>query len=197
MFYGTAVWDPVLIVAQIVTVQCLFYVCLGTFLYVFLATSRPQSGPLSIVYVFDYHKVAASTAVGWTVIFSFLASAVSGSVILYFVVERTKKCLDFTVTCYLFHLLFCMCYGGFPLSIQWWITIGLSAACMTLLGETLCMKREMRDIPTTTTSGRSAGSRARVGLGTSLSRISSQVKIASSGNSSSKRQRLINFLSQV
>lgn len=36
MFYGTAVWDPVLIVAQIVTLQCLFYLSLGALLFLFV-----------------------------------------------------------------------------------------------------------------------------------------------------------------
>ena len=33
MFYGTQVWDPVLIVAQIVTIQCLFYISFGLLLW--------------------------------------------------------------------------------------------------------------------------------------------------------------------
>ena len=33
MFYGTT-WDPRLIVSQILTMQCLFYVSLGLFMWV-------------------------------------------------------------------------------------------------------------------------------------------------------------------
>ena len=36
MFYGAAVWDPWLILAQIITVQCLFYLSFGLLLYLFL-----------------------------------------------------------------------------------------------------------------------------------------------------------------
>lgn len=36
MFYGATVWDPVLIVAQIITIQCLFYVSLGLLLWILL-----------------------------------------------------------------------------------------------------------------------------------------------------------------
>lgn len=32
MLYGPTVWDPVLIIAQIVAVQCVFYLGLGLFL---------------------------------------------------------------------------------------------------------------------------------------------------------------------
>ena len=36
MFYGAPVWDPALIVAQIVTLQCLFYLSLGALLFLFV-----------------------------------------------------------------------------------------------------------------------------------------------------------------
>lgn len=39
MFYGATIWDPVLIIAQIVAIQCLFYVSLGLLLWVLLGTS--------------------------------------------------------------------------------------------------------------------------------------------------------------
>ncbi len=44
MFYGAQVWDPVLIVAQIVTLQCLFYLSLGALLFVFVGAppARPR-----------------------------------------------------------------------------------------------------------------------------------------------------------
>jgi len=44
MFYGAQVWDPVLIVAQIVTLQCLFYLSLGALLFVFVGVplARPR-----------------------------------------------------------------------------------------------------------------------------------------------------------
>ncbi|QDZ18816.1 integral membrane protein SYS1-like protein [Chloropicon primus] len=176
-FYGKSIWDPVLIVAQMVCVQCLFYLNLCTALYMFLA-SRARS-PLTVELLFDYRKL-----IGVSPIVSYLASALAGSVVLYLVVERTKKCLDFTVTCYVFHLLFCWSYGGFPASIEWWITIGVSVACMTLVGESLCMKKELRDIPTalptTTRSTSTSSNRTR----------------ASNSSSNITRQRLINFLGQ-
>ena len=172
MFYGTSVWDPVLIIAQILSVQSLFYIGLGTTLFVFLGAT---ADPLTVAEVFDYRKLS-----GWRAIAGTLAGSVAGALVLLVVVERTKKCLDFTVTCYVFHLIFCTSYGGFPLSLEWWITIGLSAACMTLLGESLCMKKELRDIPTA--------------LPTRNPRANNQVRVASSSGTSSKRQRLINFL---
>ena len=42
-----------------------------------------------------------------------------------------------------------MVYGGWPSSITWWIVNGTGIAVMALLGEYLCIKRELRDIPIT------------------------------------------------
>lgn len=75
MFYGTAVWDPWLIVAQIVGLQCLYYLTLGAFLTIFVGTRVSR---ISLVYFFDYATLTASTATGWCVIVSIFLSAVAG-----------------------------------------------------------------------------------------------------------------------
>lgn len=36
MFYGAVKWDPVLIIAQIIAIQCLFYMSLGLLLWLLL-----------------------------------------------------------------------------------------------------------------------------------------------------------------
>ena len=68
MFYGTAAWDPWLIVAQILCLQCLYYLSLGVFL-TFLVGTRVSR--MSLVYFFDYAAVTTSTVTGWCVIASF------------------------------------------------------------------------------------------------------------------------------
>lgn len=40
--FGATVWDPALIIAQIITVQCFFYTNLGLFLYLLVGMSRVQ-----------------------------------------------------------------------------------------------------------------------------------------------------------
>jgi hypothetical protein len=63
-------------------------------------------------------------------------------------VERAKKCLDFASTVYLLHLFFVWGAGGsFPLSLVWWGTNVGGLLLMALLGEWLCVRREMADIP--------------------------------------------------
>ncbi|KAF4372450.1 hypothetical protein F8388_027123 [Cannabis sativa] len=146
MFYGTVVWDPWLIVAQIFCLQCVYYLTLGLFLSILVGFRVSR---MSLVYFFDYATLTASTVTGWCVIASFLLSAIASAGYLVFVVERAKKCLDFSVTVFIIHLFICIVYGGWPSSVTWWIVNGTGIAIMALLGEYLCIKREMREIPIT------------------------------------------------
>jgi hypothetical protein len=144
MFYGAVVWDPWLIVAQIVLIQCLYYVTLGFFLTILVGTRVSR---MSLVYFFDYATLTASTLTGWCVISSFILTSLAGAGYLVYVIERAKKCLDFSATVYILHLFVCISYGGWPASASWWIVNGTGLALMALLGEYLCIKRELREIP--------------------------------------------------
>lgn len=62
------------------------------------------------------------------------------------VVQRARLCMDFSVSMYMFHLVYCMAYDGFPGWLWWGVTVA-SCVCTTVLGEYLCMRREMMDIP--------------------------------------------------
>ncbi|KAM0932644.1 hypothetical protein DsansV1_C42g0238491 [Dioscorea sansibarensis] len=144
MFYGSIVWDPWLILSQIVCLQCLYYLTLG-FLMSILVGLRVSR--LSLVYLFDFSILTASSATGWCAIAAFLLSSLAGSVYLFYLNERAKKCLDFSATLYIIHLFICIVYGGWPASITWWVVNGTGLALMSLLGEWLCIRREMREIP--------------------------------------------------
>lgn len=54
------------------------------------------------------------------------------------IVERAKKCLDFTSTLYIIHLGMCSFYDGIPQNWEWWILQMASLALMVVLGETRC-----------------------------------------------------------
>lgn len=62
------------------------------------------------------------------------------------VVQRARLCMDFTVSMYVFHLGYCIAYDGFPGVLWWGVTVG-SCVCTTVLGEYMCMRREMMEIP--------------------------------------------------
>ena len=68
---------------------------------------------------------------------------------LVYLVERAKKCLDFSATLYIIHIFICIIYGGWPSSITWWVVNVTGLAVMALLGEYLCIRRELREIPIT------------------------------------------------
>ncbi|KAF2301330.1 hypothetical protein GH714_022815 [Hevea brasiliensis] len=138
------VWDPWLIVAQIVCLQCLYYLTLGSFLSILVGTRVSR---LSLVYFFDFVAVTTSTITGWCVIASFLFSSIAGAGYMLYLIERAKKCLDFSATLYVIHLFICIIYGGWPSSMTWWIVNGTGLAVMALLGEYLCIRRELREIP--------------------------------------------------
>ncbi|XP_057504849.1 uncharacterized protein LOC130788310 [Actinidia eriantha] len=144
MFYGAVVWDPWLIVAQILCFQCLYYLTLGVFMEILVGTRVSR---MSLVYFFDYATVSGSTVTGWCVIASFILSSLTGAVYMPYLIERAKKCLDFSATLYIIHLFICIIYGGLPSSLTWWVVNGTGVAVMALLGEYLCIRRELREIP--------------------------------------------------
>ena len=66
---------------------------------------------------------------------------------MLYVIERAKKCLDFAATLYIIHLFICIVYGGWPASVSWWVVNITGLAIMALLGEYLCIRRELKEIP--------------------------------------------------
>jgi len=140
MFYDST-FDPKLILGQIVVMQCLFYLNLGGIL-IMLDTMvgnnismRQILGPLRM-----------ETLADWLTIFCFVLNAVVAAGCLLIVVERAKKCLDFAATVHLFHFLFCLFFGGMP-NIAWFIWNIVFMVIMAVLGEYICMKRELKEIP--------------------------------------------------
>lgn len=84
---------------------------------------------------------------GWLDCFVILLASVVGSVFLTIVVGKSKKCLDFSITLFLFHFISTFAYGGFPYHFDWWIVNIVGTILMVVLGEYLCSRREMEDIP--------------------------------------------------
>jgi hypothetical protein len=65
---------------------------------------------------------------------------------MLYLIERSKKCFDFSATVYIIHLFICIVYGGWPSSITWWVLNGTGIAVMALLGEYLCYRHERQEI---------------------------------------------------
>lgn len=156
MFYGAMVWDPWLIVSQIVCLQCLYYLSLGLFMWILVGSHVPR---LTLLYFFDFSMLSASTVTGWCVLAAFFFSALAGAGYMFFLIERARKCLDFAATLYIIHLFLCLIYGGWPSTVTWWVSNGVGLAAMALLGEWLCRRRELRDIPIGTRTTMETGHR--------------------------------------
>ncbi|CAN0042666.1 unnamed protein product [Ectocarpus fasciculatus] len=137
-------FDPKLIVCQIVALQSFYYVAMGVFLGSFRAVFGTQVGTRLI---FSGELVSLSTTAGWTAICCQVLTAISGALLLPMIVERAKKCLDFTSTLYIIHVAICSFYDGIPHNWEWWILQMASLALMVVLGEYACSRRELRDIP--------------------------------------------------
>ncbi|CAG7837338.1 unnamed protein product [Allacma fusca] len=139
------VWDPKLITSQIVAVLSFFYFSFGILLVV---GSIVTGSDLALGNVFGYKSVNFGDKHGVMVVICYVVNALMGSLALCVIVKRTKQCLDFTTTTYIFHLIICWMYNGvLPTSPSWWLMTVAGIAVMCVCGEFLCLKQEMQDIP--------------------------------------------------
>lgn len=139
------VWDPVLIIGQIITLQCIYYFCLGMWLALIDVTMGTVE---SLHQIFRYEELHVKESSGRIVMTAFVLNSLTCSLGLWYIVGRTKQCLDYTVTVHIFHLVACWLYNSFfPNTLSWWL---LNTVCVTLMcvfGEFLCMRTEMKSIP--------------------------------------------------
>jgi len=93
--------------------------------------------------------VSVSSGEGLVDAMTLIMGYVVNAALLVLVVEKSKRCLDFTVTLFVLHLLLTTVAGGagFPTTWDWWIVNVLGLIIMVCLGEYLCSRRELADIP--------------------------------------------------
>ena len=139
-------FDPRLISAQILLVQALTYAGLGMWLLLLNGLAGRAASSISLVHMFSYKAISLTQNGGWIAIAAYILNSVTGGCFLMIVVERAKKCLDFAATAHILHLCLCYLYAGFPDTWEWWVVNLLSLLAMSLMGEYLCMRREMQDI---------------------------------------------------
>jgi len=127
-----------------VTLQCVYYGSLGLLLAItsFLFGLSP-----TLSYLFDPSILHLSNKENILLVICHTITAANGSIALWYFVKRAKQCLDFTCSMHLFHLIGCMCYKSFPSTVSWWLIQIVCITLMVVLGEYLCMRTEMREIP--------------------------------------------------
>ncbi len=84
---------------------------------------------------------------GWEGVTATLVSGVIGAGLLCLIVQKAKRCLDFTTTLFIINLVACSLYGGIPMSWEWWVSNLCAAVTMVVGGEYLCSIYELRELP--------------------------------------------------
>mmetsp|Transcript_2402 Transcript_2402/g.3999 ORF Transcript_2402/g.3999 Transcript_2402/m.3999 type:complete len:151 (-) Transcript_2402:74-526(-) len=137
-------FDPLLISLQIVALQCFHYLAMGTVLGIFHAVFDIN---VSMDHFFTARFINFTTTTGFLATAAAILTGIAGAYLLSLIVEKAKKCVDFTFTLYLIHILVCCFYFQFPLEWEWWAANVLSSVVMASLGEYLCSRNELEDIP--------------------------------------------------
>jgi len=143
--FRSSVWDPILIVSQILTMQSVFYVTLGSWVYVMDCIADTYR---SLDQLFAYEALQIKQFQGRLILIAYVLNAFTGALGLWYIVKRTKQCLDFAATMHLLHLIVCWAYTShFPWTVTWWMANTVSIIIMTVLAEFLCMRTELKAIP--------------------------------------------------
>ncbi|XP_067934861.1 protein SYS1 homolog [Watersipora subatra] len=146
--FRSSVWDPSLIISQILCVQASYYLSLGIWIVLLdlVVMTEQIETQLSLGQIYNFDSFQLKNGIG--VLCAYMLNAITGGISLWYIVKRTKHCLDFTVTVHLIHFIVCCIYNSrMPSSVSWWITSIVVIVIMTVLGEFLCMRTEMKEIP--------------------------------------------------
>ncbi|XP_065315955.1 protein SYS1 homolog [Gordionus sp. m RMFG-2023] len=140
------VWDPIYIMLQIIILQSIYYAMLGILLSIFL---RFELKAPSIHYIFIHENINFSDTLGKVISCLFILNSLISSLAIWFLVKRTKLCLDFSTTIIIIHIIISyLLKKQIPSTFAWWL---INVTCLTLctvVAEYLCMKTELKQIPT-------------------------------------------------
>ncbi len=144
MFYN-AIWDPWLIIGQLIVLLSSFYLLHGAWLCLF---ALAFGTPLQLGMLLSPASMRVMTSSGWPSLGAALLSAPAFGSLLLPLVGRAKQCLDFTLSVYALHTFFCMLYSSrFPWGWEWWGVHLVATIGAVVLGEYLCLQRELEAIP--------------------------------------------------
>lgn len=139
------IWDPKLIIAQMIAMQSLYYLTLGliTALFLTVAGYYPH-----LRYIFDWQSVHFRSRDYQITMVTHILNSLFGALSLWYIVQRAKQCLDYTCTLHLFHFIACWSYTGyFPTSVTWWLIQIICIVLMVVIAEYLCFQTAIKDIP--------------------------------------------------
>jgi hypothetical protein len=137
-------FDAVLVLAQIILVQSLFYLLLALIQGLFFLL---LGNTITLITLTSWNAVDSSTGQGWAIILCLLFHSALMSLVMLFVVERARLCLDFSVTAYGFHVLISWwSAGSFPFSLIYWLVVAICTVILTRLSQEICMYQELKPI---------------------------------------------------
>ena len=141
-------FDPLLIVAQIACMQCLFYAVLCPAM---LCVRAMGAGSI-LLESFSLDDIFLPSRVvddnGFGAIIAHVVAAAICAVGLVLVVGKARKCWDFAATIVINHLILVLLFAhGACGYVLWWIALVAADLVCTFLGEYLCMRYELRAIP--------------------------------------------------
>ncbi|KAM3721514.1 Protein SYS1 [Dirofilaria immitis] len=140
--FRSYVWDPGLIITQIICMQAAFY----TIQCIVLVMVSAGGDYPSLEQVFTTEATFQGTIIH-------LFSIGVCSLIMSKVVGRSKQCLDFACTLHFWHfIIVTLYYKSIPTHVFWWLLEFLSIALCTILSEYFCLQIEFRDIHLSTNS---------------------------------------------
>ncbi|XP_013404457.1 protein SYS1 homolog [Lingula anatina] len=143
--FRSSAWDPFLIIAQIISMQSAFYVGLGVWIAM---VDFVAGADRSLEQFFKYEELQFKEFTGRLIMGAFVLNSLTCALGLWYTVKRTKLCLDFASTVHLIHLVVCWGYNArFPYTVSWWLVNIICIVLMTVLGEFLCMRSELKAIP--------------------------------------------------
>ncbi|KAJ1854128.1 hypothetical protein GGH12_001478 [Coemansia sp. RSA 1822] len=140
--FRKSVYDPVLIVAQIVTLQCFGY---STFSILLICASILTSVELTPRLLFSSQSIQP-TVEGAIVSASIICMGIMNIVPLVYMVERSRLCIDFSATFFLVHVIVVWWTQHQVPELVWWGVMAVAMGVMAVGGRAVCSRRELLPI---------------------------------------------------
>ncbi|KAF4700889.1 Integral membrane protein of the Golgi, partial [Perkinsus olseni] len=143
-FFGKEVFNPKFICMQILAMQSCYYLLLVAG----VCTLNQLCGlPVAVSRLFRDDNVGFGDTESTIMTTVLVLMSPLMSIVLTYIVERAKKCLDFVVTYHIWHFTSTWIQmGRIPSYFSWWLWHVAAATITVLLGEYLCMQLETREI---------------------------------------------------
>lgn len=146
MFYSH-IWDPPLIITQIIAMQAAYWFIYGASVS-FSTLFFPH-----VTYTMDSIFLLGTLSMSdsqfdWVYIICLWVTAFASGALMSIIVDRSKKCLDFSSTAHIIHFIVCLVYSeSIPGDPSWWVFHMVSLYIMTSVSFALCRRFELGDIP--------------------------------------------------